>query len=687
MRMSDVTNSKILQGLNDKQIEAVLTDNSRVLVLAGAGAGKTATIIRKILNLVFEQNVKSSKILAVTFTKDAANEMIDRLIIEADRSSGDYQSLLDNKKLSKEKLDQYRRQYQRKYPWVSNLTIRTFHSFSYNILSTYGSIDLDNKFKIISEKISDKDTLSNRVADESSTDIYRKALSSLVEDRTFLLKLKRYIIEYYVDEIHIQKVKNKNYKDDTPFTTLNGTKVRSKSERDIADWLYAHDVPFMYEPDVNFKDFPFNPDFYMPTLDIYIEHISDISYPIKDKEEQFNKSGKLYYVLHEDMNNDIRGFYRALERITAGKVDLEEKKPPLKYEDEFRMYHDKVKDFIEDVRRLNDKIKVENLSYEEIFQKSQKESSRISRFYQLAWDIIEKYRAYCDAYAYLDFNDLIIKSLDILKKKEEIRNAITHTYQHILVDEFQDVNTLQIEFLNTIIKDDTRLFCVGDDWQSIYGFRGSEVKYIVNFESYFPNSITIKFDLNYRSSDTIVKASNRVIRFNKNLIDKEIKAFRDSEKKKIFLYSSQLEEEDGAQFLLTKISELYEEGYTKDDVLVLYRRTNHIKPYLAKVKGSGLYIETKTIHGSKGLEAKVVFIVGLKDGEFPNVWQSDRIFQLVKEENIDLLEEEERRLFYVALTRAKEAVYLISEQGNESSFIEEIGEEHLDRYNYFTLES
>ncbi len=145
--MSDLTNNKILHGLNDKQIEAVLTDNSRVLVLARAGAGKTATIIRKILSLVFEKNVKPSKILAVTFTKDAANEMIDRLILEADSINGEYQAILENKKLSKEKLDQYRRQFQRKYPWVSNLTNRTFHSFSYNILSTYGSIDLDNKFK------------------------------------------------------------------------------------------------------------------------------------------------------------------------------------------------------------------------------------------------------------------------------------------------------------------------------------------------------------------------------------------------------------------------------------------------------------------------------------------------------------------------------------------------------------
>ena len=300
--------SKLLDGLNESQQEAVLTNDKRVLVLAGAGAGKTSTIIKKIIYLVFEKNVKSGKILAVTFNKEAAHEMIDRLILEADRSSGSYSEILEDKALSTKERENLRWKFQNKYPWISGLTIKTFHSFSYNILSTYGSVELDNKFKIISDKNNDKETLSKRKADESSLDVFRKALSSLVDDRSFLLKLKKYILEYYVDEIKITQAKKKGYELDKPYTTLNNTKVRSKSERDIADWLYTHDVSFVYEPDVHFKDFPFNPDFYLPTLDIYIEHTSDIGYPIKDKEDQFDKGGKLYYVLHEDMNNDIRGF-------------------------------------------------------------------------------------------------------------------------------------------------------------------------------------------------------------------------------------------------------------------------------------------------------------------------------------------------------------------------------------------
>ncbi len=176
---------------------------------------------------------------------------------------------------------------------------------------------------------------------------------------------------------------------------------------------------------MNFKDFPFNPDFYLPTLDLYIEHVSDISHPIRDKEQQFKQAGKLLFKIHEDMNHDIRGFHQALDRITAGKIDVELKNPTLKYEDEFRMYHDKVKDFLYDVKQLNDKVKVENLDFGLVYAKSQQhESVRISRFYQLAREIIQKYNEYCEKYAYLDFNELLIKSLEILKKKQHVRRSI-----------------------------------------------------------------------------------------------------------------------------------------------------------------------------------------------------------------------------------------------------------------------
>lgn len=83
------------------------------------------------------------------------------------------------------------------------------------------------------------------------------------------------------------------------------------------------------------------------------------------------------------------------------------------------------------------------------------------------------------------------------------------------MDEFQDVNNLQVELIKLFLTDDNQLFCVGDDWQSIYGFRGSNVDYIINFAQHFKNAVTITLNINYRSTEQIVNASNEVIRYNK----------------------------------------------------------------------------------------------------------------------------------------------------------------------------
>src|SRR5688572_15385054 len=126
------TASTNLSALNDKQREAVVSDDKRLLVLAGAGSGKTKTLLQKIIYLIEEKGVSPSSILAVTFAKNAANEMIDRLIISADRS-GKYEQLIFDKRLGKADKDRLRFDHQKKYKWIDGLTVKTFHGFCYGI--------------------------------------------------------------------------------------------------------------------------------------------------------------------------------------------------------------------------------------------------------------------------------------------------------------------------------------------------------------------------------------------------------------------------------------------------------------------------------------------------------------------------------------------------------------------------
>jgi DNA helicase IV len=495
------------------------------------------------------------------------------------------------------------------------------------------------------------------------------------EDTEFLLQFKRYILDYIIDKIHLKKNDSKYLpKDGKYFTTLDGTKVRSKSEQFIADWFYRHSIKYEYEPLLNIKDFAFHPDFYIPDANLYIEHISDKSYSTKDKEEQFQKGNLLLVKTYESMTKDSALFNHTLDKVVKNRLPANyHKTVSLTYKEEFNGYYENVKDFVTQIMRITDMIKVENIDFKEVLENAIKDQhERVRNFYELAIPIVEKYIQYCTNKSFLDFNDLISRSISLFQNHEDIANKYKSKYQYILVDEFQDVNNLQVELIKLLLTDQTQLFCVGDDWQSIYGFRGSNVSYIINFENHFQNSKVVKLNLNYRSTQNIVGASNEVIKNNKFKVEKEIHSSKQSEHK-IVVYSGNSEEEN-IQFCFDKVKELLEDGLSNDDILFLYRRSKMYSPYFFRFKNDNIKVQSKTIHASKGLEAKVVFIIGLTEGNggFPDIWLEDRIFQVIKKANLDLLLEEERRLFYVAITRAKDKLFLITVKGNESSFLKEI---------------
>jgi DNA helicase-4 len=275
--------------------------------------------------------------------------------------------------------------------------------------------------------------------------------------------------------------------DNKIYTSLNGTRVRSKSEQYIADWLYRHNIKFVYEPKVSFQEHEFYPDFFIPDANLYIEHISNLSKGSEFKERQFNIAGKLLVKTYEEMTRDTSLFNLALDRIIRNRLpDGFDVNVVLHYEEEFKGRHHEVRNFLRQLIRVLDMIKVDGLNIHDVANKaSQDQHQRIRDFYNLALPLIERFETYCTDRSYLDFNDLNIKAISLLKKSEEIRQKFFQQYKYVLVDEFQDVNKIQVNFIKTLMNPDAQLFCVGDDWQSIYGFRGSDVQYIVEFESIF----------------------------------------------------------------------------------------------------------------------------------------------------------------------------------------------------------
>lgn len=663
----------ILDTLNEHQKKAVKSKTSRLLVLAGAGSGKTQTLLQKIVYLVEEEGVKSSDILAITFTRNAANEMIDRLVQGAD-PSGRYAEIINSKALSAGAKDIQRRSFKKQFPWIDRLSIMTFHGFCYQLLKNYGVNEFDNRFKVITNDSADSNAGNKNICPETAYDMMHKLLIERCEkDKNFLLDLKRYILDYFTDKVHIPKnytydYGNKNY------TCLNGIKVRSKSEQFIADWFFRRNIRFVYEPEIKIKDFSFRPDFYLPDADIYIEHVSNLSSPMHNKEAQFKKGNVLYVKTFEHQTKDSALFSLVLDKIVKNRLPhYESQSAAISYLEAFKAYQYPVKDFIRQVLRVNDMMKAENVDFQAVFHRAGKDQhERVRDFYKLAKPLLKDYKKYCINKSYLDFNDLITTSISLFKNNKDIARHYRNRFNYILVDEFQDVNNLQVELLKLLLTSRNKLFCVGDDWQSIYGFRGSNPEYILNFETHFKNAGIIKLNLNYRSTQNIVEAGNEVIRKNKYRVDKQMTAIKKSARKIVVYSGNDLAE--NVEYATKEVKKLLKEGYAGDDILFLYRRSKMFSEYRNRFRREKIRIQAKTIHAAKGLEAKIVFIVGLKEGYggFPDIWLKDRLFQVIKKANHDLLLEEERRLFYVAVTRARDELYLLAEKGNESSFIAEI---------------
>lgn len=271
-----------------------------------------------------------------------------------------------------------------------------------------------------------------------------------------------------------------------------------------------------------------------------------------------------------------------------------------------------------------------------------------------------------------DYSDQIVNCIDFFKRNREI---VPH-FDHVMVDEFQDVNSSQIALLDLL--NPRNLFCVGDPRQSIFGWRGSKIGYILNFEEKYPDCEIITLSTNYRSSRQIVSLINKSIESSRL---PELKNFREHDAD-LHLVNLESEEQE-ANFIVSKILEL---EIPRNEIFVLARTNRIIREISQRMKLRGIkhLVKTEetsreeaaaidevtlaTVHSIKGLEADTVFVVGCTGINFPCKASDHPIVELVRIDDYDK-EEEERRLFYVALSRAKNSLYLTYSGKNPTRFI------------------
>lgn len=281
-------------------------------------------------------------------------------------------------------------------------------------------------------------------------------------------------------------------------------------------------------------------------------------------------------------------------------------------------------------------------------------------FLNLVKNIYLEYQEYLKYKNYIDFQDMINKATKIVKIEG------IYPYKYIIIDEYQDSSVSKCELIKAIQdKTGAHLIAVGDDWQSIYQFTGSNLDIFINFKKYFPKAKIIKLKKTYRNSKELLKIANKFIMQNKNQIKKRMSSDK-SHKNPVIIYYYEKSLNEIWNNILKNI---------KTDTLVLGRNNNDIN----KIPSLNKNLKYMTVHKSKGLEANQVIIINLENSitGFPSKIKNSEYLKYVSLSKNDY--DEERRLFYVALTRSKNSVLLLVNKQKPSLFVSELLK-HSNKY-------
>jgi DNA helicase-4 len=267
----------------------------------------------------------------------------------------------------------------------------------------------------------------------------------------------------------------------------------------------------------------------------------------------------------------------------------------------------------------------------------------------------------------VDFSGLIHQAIAILEKGRFIS-----PWKHILVDEFQDISPQRAALLTALRQQNKRtsLYAVGDDWQAIYRFSGAEMSLTTAFHHYFGDGDRCVLDTTYRFNDRIGEIANRFVQQNPHQLRKPLNSLSKGNKKSVTLLP-----QEQLEALFDKLS-----GYAKpDERLLLLARYHHLRPVIldkAKTRWPKLKLDFMTIHASKGQQADFVIVLGLHQGRdgFPAEARESIMEEGLLPQPEDFPDAEERRLAYVAMTRARQQVWLMFDKDRPSVFVEHLRE-------------
>ena len=659
VEVGDLINPVEGRDLDRQQLSSIAFDIRSRLVIAGAGTGKTTTIIGLVKYLLKTGLAHPEEILLLSFTNASVNELKQRIIAETG-----------------ERID-----------------TNTFHRLGLKIIAS-----ADGKVP----KISSADL--NRFIKE---EIERRR-----SDPRYLKALNEYLAYDYDSQKKESDFKSYSeylrYLEENPLITLNGEKVKSFGEADIANFLAINGIPYEYEEsypiDTNDSQYgQYHPDFHLTGTNIYIEYFGTdrdgnvAKFMIDDNpdaSEEYRQGIEWKKQIHQANNTKLIDLYAYNRSEGELQSELENKLRKLKVQFNPDSPSDTLrKNLGQDDMKLNALVsmfttiillvKGHGKKWEETFPQgeSRGERKQLKRLENVIKPLYDAYQKSLRDNEEIDFEDMLNLATYCIEK-----GGFTHSYKYVIVDEYQDLSLSRYNLLRALRESkDYKLFCVGDDWQSIYRFNGCDVSYILDFEKYWGPSGICKIETTYRFTGDLLKLSTEFICRNKRQYPKNLMgAGKENCSVNPILAPSPFE----ARKMLAHIVSTIPEG---SSVLFLGRYNHDVrllnsygftwKPDIADKtsilvkydRRPDLTMRFMTIHGSKGLQANYVFTLNNKTGSFgfpSNRVESPVISMLLGGRDTQL--DEERRLFYVAMTRANRALYLLSYEGHESQFYREL---------------
>ncbi|WP_217515324.1 DNA helicase IV [Vibrio metschnikovii] len=288
---------------------------------------------------------------------------------------------------------------------------------------------------------------------------------------------------------------------------------------------------------------------------------------------------------------------------------------------------------------------------------------RLNSELALCWPCYQAWQQMLKDEQQIDFNIMISQATDYVRK-----GKFSVPWKFIMIDEYQDISPARLALIQALCEQaphHPNLFAVGDDWQSIYQFAGSDVNLTTEFAARFPQSTIHHLDTTYRFNDQIGLVANQFVQKNPHQLPKTLNSFKSQKQRAVVLCASNQIEK-----ILDKLNR---QAKVPKQVLLLGRNHYHQPEHLAEWQRryASLHIEFMTCHASKGKEADFVIILAVNEGQFPARVKTRHLDGALTQSKVDFPFAEERRLFYVAMTRAKEKVW-ITYSGNGSCFIQEL---------------